>query len=483
MRKRKKKSDEEQEEEEPKQSSPGFCKHGFVFEQVLNGLYAQGETEDLVPEYNVRGKTYVPMKRAPWPLAEKAINYGSLSDLWKETRQFIYNHLFLPEEPLYDVLTSWTLATWVTEVWTVVPYIFFFGPPATGKTRGLEVLQRLTYRGMLASNLSPAVMYHICHLYHPTLFLDETAIYTYEGKTEVVHLLNSGYRRGQPAMRMKGKGADMAPAFFDVFGFKSLAGTKTLARTLESRCLMIMMLKARRKVKLSINENKATEIRGKLLQLRLNTLAASDVSVISDVFLKDTPKLDVNDGRLIELFSPLLSIANDGREAILKYAHEVYDRRQSEERASEEAEIIAILSNPELNMRRNIVFTKDLTEMFNANRLEKDQWKSKSIGWIMRRLGFSQRRTGQGRGWFVNPERLSYLQQGYGIKSTLSPSKTSRTPQTSDKQPVMKECFFCGKPIWTQDWKTDEFTNNKPAHKHCYDEQKAKLRKASGSVR
>lgn len=497
-----KKQDDDEEPEELIHISPGFFQNGFVFEQVENRLYAQGETNDLVHDYVVTAKdfqpkTYQPIKKCPWPLAVKPINYGSLSDLWKEIREFMHEYLFLPENALYDVLTAWVMATWTPEIWNVAPYIFFYGPAATGKTRGLEVLHKLSYRGLLASSISPAALFRVCDLFHPTIFLDETEIYSSEGKTEVIHLLNSGYRRGQSAIRMKGKSADMQLAFFDVFGFKALAGTKSLVQTLESRCIMIRMLKARRKVRLSIDEAKAHDLRGKLLQLRFNTLAASGLSEVSNVFLKRVPDLKIKDGRLIELFNPLLAVANDGQENILKYTQKTYETRQFEERATEEAEMIEILSQEGLIKERNIVFTKELAELFNANRLEKEKWKTRSIGWVMRRLGFSQRRTNSGRGWYVNPDRLNYLKQIYATDSyTLG--KTSQTAKTSPstyvandvcdvsdvspktitqkEQPFFKACVLCSKPILTDDWVSDEFTNWKPAHVECYVRQKAMLK-------
>jgi len=260
------------------------------------------------------------------------------------------------------------------------------------------------------------------------------------------------------------------------------------------------MMKARRKVRLFIDEDKARELRGKLLELRFNTLSASDLSTVSDVFSKRVPKLKIKDGRLIELFSSLLAVANDGRENIMKYAQKVYDMRELEEKASEEAEIIGILSQKNIINDKNIVFTNELAERFNAYRLEKEKWKTRSIGWIMRRLGFSQRRTNSGRGWYVNPDRLKYLQQVYGVEllSSVPSRKTSQTAKTSPstyvtndvcdvsdvspktitqkEQPFFKACVLCSKPILTDDWVSDEFTNWKPAHVECYVKQKAMMK-------
>ena len=108
------------------------------------------------------------------------------------------------------------------------PYIFFYGPVASGKTRGLEVLQRLNYRGILASNISAAALFRSCQEWHPTLLLDETEIYNKDTKTEMIGLLNSGYRRSQYAIRVKLTQQGSELEAFDVFDFKALAGTKGL---------------------------------------------------------------------------------------------------------------------------------------------------------------------------------------------------------------------------------------------------------------
>jgi P4 family phage/plasmid primase-like protien len=37
-------------------------------------------------------------------------------------------------------------------------------------------------------------------------------------------------------------------------------------------------------------------------------------------------------------------------------------------------------------------------------------------------------------------------------------------------------CYFCGKAITDNDWLRDDFSENKPAHKKCYDERRAQLK-------
>ena len=70
------------------------------------------------------------------------------------------------EPALYDILTSWIIASWVPECWKVVPYIFFYGPINSGKTRGLEILTTLSYRGLLSSNITTASLYRASEAWH-----------------------------------------------------------------------------------------------------------------------------------------------------------------------------------------------------------------------------------------------------------------------------------------------------------------------------
>jgi len=107
------------------------------------------------------------------------------------------------------------------------------------------------------------------------------------------------------------------------------------------------------------------------------------------------------------------------RENILKHATKTFEIRQFEEKASVEAEMIEILSRNGLRDERGIVLTKDLTEIFNSTRLDREKWKTRSVGWKLRGLGFIKIHTGQGNGWLIDEDRLHYLQQIY--RTEISP--------------------------------------------------------------
>lgn len=433
--------DKKSEEEKTVQVfSPGFLTKDkkFVFEQIERETYMQYNVRDgtlMLAESGpisffydrITETRYSPLSRCPWPLANPNLSFTLLeeTDLWNEVRLFIGEHVDLLDPELYDVLTAWIFASYIPEVWMVVPYIFAFGPVATGKTRLLEALQILAYRGIIGSNVSSASLFRGCEQWHPTVFLDETEIYNQVEHAEIVGLLNSGYRRGQYAWRVKMSEQGAELELFDVFGFKALSGTEGLAKTLESRSIMVRMMKNTRHVNFLVDQGKAEELRGKLLMWRFlklhQLLGTAEGSEGSEPFQEVPTALDFANGRLIELFQPLLAVANNGYENIVKYARKVYEIRQLEEETSVEAMILNALVDSASKVDNRVILTVDVTETLNKNISEKERFKSLSVGRVMRRLGFLPKHTERGNGWLWDESRVKLLSMRYLPVATPSP--------------------------------------------------------------
>lgn len=372
---------------------------------------------------------YTPIKKCPWPLAGEPIVPSE--DLWTEIHGYIYRHVDLPDERLYDVATAWIQATWISEAWIAVPYFHLLGVKKSGKTRLLEVLQRLSYRGILTPNVSEAALFRCVEAYKPTLLLDETEIYSKEEKSSIQHLLNAGYRRGQWVMRVNvGEKESIKLELFDPFGFKALAGTGGFKDTLESRSIRINMEKNIRPVEDNIDEEKAKELRSQLLYWRFRRLSeVSEVSEVSpDSILR---KLDFADGRFKELYTPLLVVSNHGTANILSYARDSYEAIIDEEQISIEAMVLQAIIKCQPELESGKFSTSLATEKFNEGRTEKEQWGTRSIGRVISRLGFRSKRMSNGPAGYVYDERrVKRLCERYGIMSR----ETSQTSLTSLEQ-------------------------------------------------
>jgi len=262
------------------------------------------------------------MMPSPWMLPPPPIDYGSTDALWKDCYQFVYEHLDVMDEDLYHIYVGWVHHTWMVERFDSVPYLHFYGERNTGKTRALDLLNVLCYRPMLSPSVSGAAVYYAMDYYHPTFLLDEFEMYEKmkESKAEVIGVLNAGYRRGQGVYRV-GSVSEGNPTLrrFSVFGPKALSSIKELPAALDSRCITFRMVRAYKKIKRLIDKKWAEELRGKMLQYRFDHLF--------DPLPEDVNPLDLPDGRLIELYYPIDSVAplEEIKDIILKCAQKQYD--------------------------------------------------------------------------------------------------------------------------------------------------------------
>lgn len=433
--------------------TPGRIFEDVIFEQLADGSFliydrisGQVSTQRLVVE---EGLGYVPLPRLPWPAAslpeyhdpsgeepktkEQLIEacrsqrfqgeYETEEQLFNEVRAFFEEHLDVPNELLFDVYTCYVLASWRAEDFSVIPYAFFLGPLASGKTRALECFHRVCYRSIMAASMSAASLFRTLEAWHPTLLLDETEIYNREAMVEVLALLNSGYRKGQYAIRIE-KVEEGCPqiAMFDTFGFKILAGTEELAATLQSRCIITRMSKAVKHIGLFMNESKASELRNKLLMYRFKNLGKKldfDVSNLNGYF---------NNSRIIELFVSLLHVApTQGiRERLIDCMKQLTQSRLDEEQASIEARVFDAVLKCEDQVVTGKLSTQTITEVFNRGLPEKEQATSRFIGRKVAGLGFEKCKLSGGghAGFFWDKVLIERLTARY----YPTPSKT--TPQT-----------------------------------------------------
>jgi len=438
---------------------PGKVFKEVAFEQTSDNEYlaydrptGQISTRTFMSHDNIQ---YKPLKRLPWPCAslpktpesedlpptKEALvellkarkfngEYGDPERLFNEVKAFLIRHLDVSNELLYDVYACFALMTWRTEDFKVVPYLFFLGPKDSGKTRALECLNAVCYRSIMASSVSAAVIFRVLEAYHPTLFLDETEIYNRIGMIECLALLNSGYRRGQVALRME-KMEDGNPVigFFDTFGPKGLAGTQELASTLQSRSIMTHMTRNTRDIELFIDEDAAQDLRNKLLLYRFRNIG---IPAEFDVY---TLKSAFKSSRVIELFVSLLEVApsDEIRNRLIQCMKNLTQTRFDEEQVSIEAQVFEAILSSEDQIDKGKLSIRTVTERFNLTLPEREQGTARFIGRRVSALGFEKCKLSGGlRGFYWNADLVERLKaRYYPPEPTPQTPKTPQTPQTT----------------------------------------------------
>jgi hypothetical protein len=317
------------------------------------------------------------------------------------------------------------MASYLPEKFESIPYLAFIGPRDSGKTRALECLWQLGYRAVLSPSFSSSALFRTIQKYGPTLCLDEAEIYGTEQKNEAIAVLNAGYRKGQYVIRVN---ADLGGIdCFSVFGFKALASTNVFVPSLESRAIIVNMRRNVRDIPLFLDLEKASILRLMLLVYRFNVLRGK-LSVLDRE--KVLGYLPTTHGRIAELFYPLIAVApsEEIRQKVSEYARQVYVRRLEEERASTEAEIVQVVLSLADKVEGGKLTIEAITEAFNQGKPEKQQWNPRSIGRLLKRLGFSQTRIGKKgqRAVFYEKDLIDYLAKRYGpLEKTSEMSETS----------------------------------------------------------
>ncbi len=358
-----------------------------IFEQTSDGEFlvydkVTGEVkkEKCIGEFR-------PFERIMWKSIDKVTDYQTEGELWTEVKRFIYEHMDVSEG--YDILTAWCLASWCPEKWNALPYLFFFGPAASGKTRALEILASIGFRPLQTASATIASIFRVIEMWHPTVFFDETEVYMKKDRSELLNLLNNGYRRGFFALRAeesKAGGYEVKP--YECFGFKALAGTKDLMDTLKSRCIVFSMSKATREIRQEIDEDWAKAIREKLLMYRFKMLSKKE--------LPERP--NVLRGRLRELFDPLIIVAPiTEKNPIIQQAQKIESILKEEEETSLESIIFKAILEIYQSTQEEKIAIADISKIVNEKFEVDEMVRNITVGIIAKRLGFQKCLKGGGK--------------------------------------------------------------------------------------
>ena len=121
-----------------------------------------------------------------------------------------------------------------------------------GKTTLLELIELLAPRGYMSANASTATVFRITDKHCPTLILDEAETFVTSDKTELIGILNAGYRR-RSAYVDRCDGDKHEVRRFSAWSSKvvgMIGSIGTIRDTLQDRSIAIRMRRKRRDEKL-----------------------------------------------------------------------------------------------------------------------------------------------------------------------------------------------------------------------------------------
>jgi hypothetical protein len=167
-----------------------------------------------------------------------------------DTLVMLKRFLVLKSEHHYVAQTLWIFSTHAIEFTDFAPRLGIWSPEKRcGKSLNLEIIGYLSARTIRTGDISPAALFRRIgqDILPPTVLIDESdSIWGGKGNVEkgeaLRQIANSGFKRGQVAIRMGGKGMDEIKEF-PVFAPLALAGigTSAIPETVADRSIMIEM--------------------------------------------------------------------------------------------------------------------------------------------------------------------------------------------------------------------------------------------------
>ncbi len=345
------------------------------------------------------------------------------------SKQFAHYLDFAPEAApgATATLTLWTMLTYIYLAWDAVPYLFIGGPMSSGKSRVLDVLQRLVFRPFISSNVTAPTLFRTLHATGGTMLFDEAERLKQSTpeQQEIQSVFLSGYRRGGCATRLEPVGDSFRPVRFDVFGPKALACIAGLPPTLASRCVPITMFRSAansEKPKRRMDEDAAA---WQSIRDDLHVLALEHGPTWVELASRKNVVPSGIGGRNYELWQPLLALAawlqERGCDRLLELMqkHAIASVASAKDDAIPEADEVLL----ELLAERIRAFDPPTTGELLVAAKQRDEvtfklWHAKTVGCRLKNYGIAvpSKANGERRYRDVTPAQLMQIQQRYGVE-------------------------------------------------------------------
>jgi Protein of unknown function (DUF3631) len=283
---------------------------------------ARRNIEDLLARYR---KTWNDLASSalhePWacdPLSDAA---DRVKDLLGLIIYILEEYVSLKPHQLIAV-SLWILHTHFFDHFPVTPRLVLRSPtPGCGKSTLFDVLERLVRRPEKLDWLTTASLYHLIDATHPTMLLDESDNLGFgrRDNDRLRAVFNSGHRRGGRGALQENGGtrkfdsfSPLAMALPDMFG--------VLSRTMNERCITILMERSQRTLK-----------RFDARDFAFDTAYTEILLWQRETKLNPDPAMPGVRNRFADNWRPLISIADalgygeKARDAMLTFAREYED--------------------------------------------------------------------------------------------------------------------------------------------------------------
>jgi hypothetical protein len=328
---------------------------------------------------------------SPPPSPSDSISYN---EVFEDLIRYFKKYIYFKDPRHYVVFAGFALASYIQNRFSSATYLHLRGPPESGKSRALETLSLVCFNPILVVSSSAAAIsrwidQEVSANKIPTLLIDETNLR--DEQTELVKILDAGYRKQGKRLVCDLVGNKYEPKAYNCFCFKVFAGLSVLERTLESRCISVLM-ETVSDFNYIVREQEM-EIDAKILREKILKILPDlySLSVFFDEFLWPS------NHRVREILTPLLTVVPKAyRRDLISLGNDIVDRVNEERRESFSYLIKEAIDelNKDPNFKEGIPLLKISNWIYQNYDIS---IHTKTISLLLRDLGYTIKRVTRGR--------------------------------------------------------------------------------------
>lgn len=225
-------------------------------------------------------------------------------ELYESVREYIFKHVNVDRECLYDGLAVWSLATWHKEAFPSVSHLCILAPTTSGKTRLCRTLSEVSYRGYNAGGSSESSLFRSIDGHSVTPFVSEFTGLPKETKRQIHNIIRVSQKKGEPIARSVRRGDQWVVRSFDTFTPMAVASQYDFPDDIKNRSIILKMHHDAGGIEPILRE--AGDLTEKLLFFRFSTRVDVEDGfepVVSELYDEGIR------GRLLEQLAPLITVA------------------------------------------------------------------------------------------------------------------------------------------------------------------------------
>jgi hypothetical protein len=166
--------------------------------------------------------------------------------LYKEIKRTLKEYIEFQNEAHYGLIAAWIMATYFNRCFHAFPFIFFYGKKQSGKSRALDVLERVVFNAMKVKGVSVAAMADSIDGVCGTFLNDQAEVLSDSRNVEILGILADSYTRGGGKRRIVSLANNSRKVVeFETYSPKAFASIKEIDADLKDRCIMYPMLRTK----------------------------------------------------------------------------------------------------------------------------------------------------------------------------------------------------------------------------------------------